>query len=894
VSPPTAGAALVQAVTRVTACMRPADLQGSLVAPLVCAVFDEDPERPEGGPFLGLVTERDISFFPTRIFADLAPRSRPAPVRADAALEDVLARMDASGVDVLPVLDDSGGFAGAVSRTSILAAWLRQRGLRVSRRPAPNGARVLRALEEQVEQLRRLNAGSQRLLGLLARGGDLTEVLKEGIEALVLVLGARYGAVAVLDEAGHITQFPYAGVSPEEAVRIGRLPEGHGLLGVSIRTAESLIVEDISRDPRAAGFPPHHPRMKTLLAVPILHQGRVYGRVYLSDKTTGEPFSGEDEALASGFAKTISLVLSNADEIAERRRSEEGLRARTEQLEAIAGAAAAFLERGDWKEASAHILKNALRQTASEYGFAGLIVEGPALHILAHEGIVWDTRINREFYEAALRDYRERGYLEFTNLDNLFGSVVTSGKPVLSNDPAGDPRAGGLPPGHPALRSFLGVPMLKGNEAVGMIGVANRDGGYAPADQAKLEVLAGMAAVLYDSYRRQQRESVLEETLRQSQKMEAIGRLAGGVAHDFNNLLTVIIGHCDLLRVRARDEDAVLREIQEIRRAGERASSLTRQLLAFSRRQVLEPKVLALGGVVPGMLPMLRRLIRQDVELVTLQDPELAHVKTDPGQIEQVIMNLAVNARDAMPRGGRLTVETRNVDLDEAFARRHPPTRPGRYVMLAVSDTGCGMDERTRSRIFEPFFTTKEPGKGTGLGLATVYGIVKQSGGYIWVESEPGRGTSFRIYLPPVEGAVATAETAAAPPVPSLGTETVLLVEDEDVVRSLARQMLEMHGYRVLEAGRGPEALRICERHDGDIHLLLTDVVMPDMNGRALAERMKSLRPGIKVLYMSGYTADAIAHHGVLDVDVAFVQKPFSKDSLARKVREALDAPRQS
>jgi two-component system cell cycle sensor histidine kinase/response regulator CckA len=383
----------------------------------------------------------------------------------------------------------------------------------------------------------------------------------------------------------------------------------------------------------------------------------------------------------------------------------------------------------------------------------------------------------------------------------------------------------------------------------------------------------------------------LEAQLRQAQRMEAIGRLAGGVAHDFNNLLTVIMGHCELLQGRLPEGDATRRGIEEIRSAGERAASLTRQLLAFSRRQVLAPKVLDLNAVVGSMAPMLRRLIGEDIELRTALATGLGHVKTDPGQIEQVIMNLVVNARDAMPRGGKITIETANVTLDKADARRHVVVRPGTYVRLCVSDTGTGMDAATQARIFEPFFTTKEPGKGTGLGLSTVYGVIKQSGGYIWVYSEPGQGATFKIYVPQVgeefEGAEATEPRAA----PRRGAETVLLVEDEDGVRSLAREILEAQGYTVLEAGQAAEALQICERHEGEIHLLLTDVVMPQTNGPALAARAASLRPGMRVLYMSGYTANAIAHHGVLDVGVAYLQKPFTVTSLAQKVRESLDAP---
>ncbi len=381
----------------------------------------------------------------------------------------------------------------------------------------------------------------------------------------------------------------------------------------------------------------------------------------------------------------------------------------------------------------------------------------------------------------------------------------------------------------------------------------------------------------------------LEENLRQSQKMEAVGRLAGGIAHDFNNLMTIITGRADMLLGRLRPDDPLRRDIELFRKTSERAAAVTRQLLAFSRRQVLQPKVLDLNAVVAGTDSMLRRLIGEDIDLVTVLEPALWRVRADPGQLEQVILNLAVNARDAMRNGGKLTIETGNVELDEGYASRHVAVKPGSFVLLAVSDTGMGMDEATRSRIFEPFFTTKEQGEGTGLGLATVYGIVKQSGGSIWCYSEPGQGTAFKIYLPRVDEAVESLDPAPPTAEPQPGTETILLVEDEDELRSVAREMLEMHGYTVLEAGHPDEALLVAERHSGPIHLLLTDVVMPKMSGRDLAQRLGPLRPEMRVLYVSGYTDDAIVHHGVLDPGTAFLEKPFNPDDLARKVREVLD-----
>ena len=384
----------------------------------------------------------------------------------------------------------------------------------------------------------------------------------------------------------------------------------------------------------------------------------------------------------------------------------------------------------------------------------------------------------------------------------------------------------------------------------------------------------------------------LEQQLRQSQKMEAVGRLAGGIAHDFNNLLMVISGYSEFLLERLGDEPRLRGPAQEIASAAERASSLTRQLLAFSRKQMLAPRIVSLNDVATENLKMLTRMIGEDIDLVLVPGPGLWPVRADAGQIEQVIMNLAVNARDAMPSGGKLTIETSNVTLDDEYARFHAPVRPGDYVMVAISDTGAGMDSDTQSHIFEPFFTTKGT-KGTGLGLSTVYGIVKQSGGYIWVSSEVGRGTTFKIYLPRVASVGEPAALVATPvefKKVEPGTETILLVEDEANLRYLARQYLEKQGYKVIEAADGAVAMQIAVAHEAVIHLLLTDVIMPGMNGRELAQRISEIRPNVKILYMSGYTENVIGHNGMLDAGIRLLQKPFNLRDLKSKVREVLDA----
>ena len=454
------------------------------------------------------------------------------------------------------------------------------------------------------------------------------------------------------------------------------------------------------------------------------------------------------------------------------------------------------------------------------------------------------------------------------------GVIARDGRPQLTNQVVGDPQIHDQEwVRREGLVAFAGYPLVLHDRVLGVMAMfaCHALSEFVP------KALGSVASAVTVGIERKRAEQALrrsEEQLRQAQKMEAVGRLAGGIAHDFNNLLTVITSYGDLLLEDLAPGDSRRDDVDQIRKAAEGAAALTRQLLAFSRQQVLEPKVVDLRAILAGTEKLLRRLIGADVHLAMPLAPDLGAVKADPGQLEQIIINLAVNARDAMPRGGRLTIEAANMVVE---------ARPGRYVMLAVSDTGIGMDEQTKARVFEPFFTTKETGKGTGLGLATVYGIVKQAGGFITVDSEPGRGTTFKVYLPRVDEPVAPAIARPAPAEPRRGTETVLVAEDAPSVRLVTRQVLERYGYTVLEAPTGDIALRLAAKHHGPIHLLLTDVVMPGLSGRQLAGQLSLLRSEMKVLYVSGY-ADTV------EPGAAYLQKPFAPEALARRVRDVLDA----
>jgi PAS domain S-box-containing protein len=630
-------------------------------------------------------------------------------------------------------------------------------------------------------------------------------------------------------------------VGPQsDVVRGWRLEPGEGLAGWVAHSGESLIVPDTRADKRHYKGVDQHIQLevRSVISVPLQLKEKVIGALHVLD-TEVNRFGETDLTLLESLAVIAAIAIENAQlyeqaqqEISQRERTEAALRASEERFRQVI------------VSVSDHIY------------VTELLPDGQHINLYLSPDVEPLTGYPQELFMA----------------DRDFWPAI-----VIHPDDRAAARAHAeqLSTGQDGEIEYR---LIRSDGEIIWV----RDSARVKRDH-RSKIIYG---VVSDITERKQ----LEEQLYQSQKMEAIGLLAGGVAHNFNNLMTVITGYSELFDSRLNQGDLLLQDVEQITRAGEPAAALTGQLLAFSRKQVLQPRVLDLNTVVGNMDQMLRPIIGEDIDLVIALDQKLGPVKADPGQMEQVIMNLVINARDAMPRGGKLTIETANAELDESYTRLHVDVKPGLYVMLAVSDTGDGMAEETRAHIFEPFYTTKEQGQGTGLGLATVHGIVNQSDGHIWVYSEPSHGTTFKIFLPEIE----TGKQIHRPPEKSAGSargfESILLVEDENMVRDLAHRILLDDGYTVLVTRHGAEALQICEQHSGPIHLLVTDVVMPGgLSGRELADRLKSLRPEMKVLYMSGYPDKAIVHHGVLDPGIAFLDKPFTPTALTQKVREVLD-----
>ncbi len=742
---------------------------------------------------------------------------------------------------------------------------------------ALENARLYRQTEERAEKLKTFTALSR----LMTSAQDGRQVCHAVARAATTLLGATTTRVWVSDPVARVlrTQGSF-GIDPkveEVMTDFPAIPYGQGLVGriVESRTPEFLL--DIGKDPRWLNRRlATEGGLQSFAGVPLIADSDIVGVLAILFRDQRD-FTVEEKELMELLADQAAIAIRNA-------RLLHALNTRQTHLETLLDVSRQLSTIQPVESLLATISEACGRLLGSEsVGFR--LVEGEELVLAGSWGDAKEVMITSRLRIG----------------ESLSGRVAASGEPLVVTDLVNDPR---VIPAHRetmsrrGYRALLAVPVKVGERVVGVLSIrTRREEGFSAEDVRIATAFASQAAValensrLYHETQRAYNElSQTQDQLAQASKMEAVGHLAGGVAHDFNNLLMVIMGRSELLLAGLDTGDPNRPALELIEQTAIRAADLTRQLLAFSRKQVLQPRVLDLNAVVSNMSEMLRRLIGEDIALVTVLGPALGHVKADRGQIEQIIMNLAVNARDAMPHGGRLTLETANVDLDAAYARKHVEARPGPHVMLALSDTGIGMDPKTQARIFEPFFTTKGPRKGTGLGLAMVYGIVKQSGGNIWVYSEPGQGTTFKIYLPRIEEAIESAQGRSALAPPLRGMETVLLVEDEDAVRDLARDILQARGYTVLEARHGAEALRISEQHPGPIHLMLTDVVMPEMIGRELADRLAVLRPETKVLYMSGYTDNAVVHHGVLDPGTIFLQKPFTAAVLARKVREILDS----
>ena len=845
-----------------------------------------------GGWLLDQDTHYPLTFVPLPWLVWAAFRFGPREAATAAAVTSGIAVWDTLnglGPFVRDTINESllllQSFVGIVTVTILTMA-----ALVAERRDAQ--ARLRKAhdtLETRVDERTRETEVLADLVRRINASLDLDAVLQRVAEGARELARSDMAGVMLREPAsGAMTPRYVTGHRPEAGWMRLRIEPGKGISGQVLLTGRPWRTDDYTADPRFSKDYLDHAQAEGIVAgivVPIPIERHIEGLLYVANRSS-RPFGGEDETILVRLAQHAAIAIGNAQLFLEAARRRET----AERLAEVGRRISQSLDPRDVAQRIAESLRALLGvPVAVVYRLE------PASGRLVAIGLVGD--VGPTFGEN----------LTFPVGTGGVGQAVRERRVITSLNVLEDPEIPLTPDLRPRVeqagyRAVLALPLQVQDTIIGAVGLGDQVGRvFAPEEIKLVQAFADQAAIALENARLyEQAQQAYEELSRtqaqllQTQKMEAIGRLAAGVAHDFNNLLTIIKGRSQLVLKRLASTNPLWRDVQLIQTTSDRAARVVEQLLAFSRKQILQPKVIDLNAVVGGMMDMLRQLIGEDIELAFVPAPELGRVRADVGQLEQVIVNLAVNARNAMRDGGRLTIEAANVDLDEGYASRHVGVRPGAYVRLAVSDTGVGMDERTRVRLFEPFFTTKEVGNGSGLGLATVYGIVEQSGGNILVYSEVGHGTTFKIYLPQVpESADTMAERRAAEP-PRGGIETVLVVEDEDNVRELSREMLEGLGYTVLEARRPREAMLVSEQHLGPIHLLLTDVVMPELNGHRLAERLTSGRGEMKVLYMSGYTDDAIVRHGVLAPGTHLLQKPFSRETLADKVREVLDETEES
>ncbi len=803
---------------------------------------------------------------------------------------------------------------------------------------------LIRKLEHKIVQLERAN---RRLAALYQASTDMasvkpsSELVLHALRTVTQAMGYDQANYYALDQESHELRLLEAiGFSDEVTATFRRelvftVGEPRGLVGLVGQTREPLIVADTTSDPRWVTL---DASIRSALFVPVVHESRLLGVATCLSSDVGA-FKEEDARDMMTIANNVAIAIENARLFERVERSERRYRTilessadaimsldpdrriaawstGAEQIfdytkEEIIGQSLHILVPEHDRQATAEMLQEVRRsgavrdwQTQRRAKDGQLVdVEITATHLgpeLGFTAILRDIT-DRKRAEEALRESQTNLRTLFDSLEDFLFVLDVEGH-VLEVNPVVLERLGYSkaellgenvlkvhPPDRRDEAATIIADMVAGKADSCSIPLMTKDGALIPVETRVTQGRWSNQEVLFGVSRDVTQRLQLEEQLRQAQKMESIGQLAGGIAHDFNNLLTVINGFADLILPELSPSDPMRKDVASIRQAGQSASEITQQLLAFSRKQIIQPRILDLNQLVANMEPILWRTIREDIGIEMSLAPDLWRVKVDPTQIEQVIMNLAANARDAMPLGGELTIKTANVLLDKEYVAHYLGATPGKHVMLAISDTGIGMNQELRSHIFEPFFTTKAVGKGTGMGLATVYGIVKQSGGNIWCYSEEGEGTTFKIYLPSaVDESQVSVPREDEEEIPT-GTEVILLVEDDATVRGLALRMLENAGYTVLEARDVEDALDQTQQHPGPIHVLLSDVVMPGMSGRDLADRITQMRPDVKVVYMSGYADEAIAHHGVLGPDTAFVQKPFSAISLLRKVREVLE-----